>query len=356
MKNSDLDPAGTVQLNYTNSYELCIIRKRKGKRFIYTDSGGKEIMDKKTLYRIDSLVIPPAWENVLICTNKNGHIQAVGRDSRGRKQYIYHPFWSELSSTNKFSKLIDFAHALPSIRKHVEFDLKKKSLTREKVLAVIIKLMESTLIRIGNNIYAEQNNSFGLTTLKDKHLEVDGYSLNFEFIGKSGKPFKITVADQRLARIVKKCQDLPGQRLFQYIDETGTRRTVESVDVNNYLNRVIEKNFTAKDFRTWGATLKAAKELKEIPLTQNEKENKRNIIKAIKHTAHELNNTPAVCRKYYLHPAIIDAYLDGYLFKVMNSHSPGKQPKYGLDYYERAVLKILLKYNGNNDVKIKLIN
>jgi DNA topoisomerase-1 len=353
MNNNGIYAPENIKLSYTNSDELCIMRKRNGRGFIYIDSGGTEISNKKLLHRIKSLVIPPAWKNVLICSTRTGHIQAVGRDSRGRKQYIYHPLWSELSSSNKFSRLAEFAAALPLIRRHTDSDIKRKSLTKEKVLAVIIKLMEKTLIRVGNNIYAEQNNSYGLTTLKDEHLEVDGYSMNFRFTGKSGKPFKIRVEDKILAGLIKKCQDLPGQRLFQYLDENGTRSTLESVDVNNYLDSIVEKNFTAKDFRTWGATLKAAKELSKIPLTGNEKENKKNIVKAIKQTASELNNTPAVCRKYYLHPAIIDAYLDGYLFKVIKDDSARKQPKYGLDYYEKAVLKILLKYTRNNGTKLK---
>jgi len=343
-----------INLNYTNSDELSIMRKRAGRRFIYINGDGREIINKKLIQRFESLVIPPAWENVLICSNEYGHIQAAGRDARGRKQYIYHPSWSQLSNSNKFSRLIEFANSLPSIRKHVERDLKKKSLTRDKVLAAIIKLLETTLIRIGNSIYAEQNNSYGLTTLKDKHLEVNGYSLNFEFVGKSGKPFKVTFADKKLSRIVKKCQDLPGQRLFQYIDERGNRGIIESIDVNNYLNRMVGQNFTAKDFRTWGATIKTAKELIKLPLSENQKENNRNILKAVKATSHELNNTPAVCRKYYIHPAIIDAYMDGYLFKVMNNNSSAKQSKYGLDSYEKAVLKILLKYTHSNGTKINI--
>jgi DNA topoisomerase-1 len=344
-----------INLNYTNSDELCIKRKRKGRKFIYINGDGKEISNKKLLHRFESLVIPPAWENVLICSNEYGHIQATGRDARGRKQYIYHSAWGELSSSSKFSRLVEFANSLPIIRKHVENDLRKKSLTKEKVLAIIVRLLETTLIRIGNNIYAEQNSSYGLTTLKDEHLEVNGYSLNFKFIGKSGKPFKVTFTDKTLARIVKRCQDLPGQRLFQYIDETGIRCTVESVDVNNYLNRIIDQNFTARDFRIWGATVRITKELNILPLSENEKENKRNITKAVKVTAHELNNTPAVCRKYYIHPAIIEAYMDGYLLNIINNNRRSKmEPKYGLDFYEKAVLKILNKYSGCGGNKIIL--
>jgi DNA topoisomerase-1 len=332
-------------LRYINENNLCIQRKRRGKGFIYVNPEGKLIHDQKLIKRFQSLVIPPAWENVLICDEENGHIQAVGRDNKGRKQYIYHGTWEEFSNVNKFNKLIEFGEALPLIRKQVRKDLKKKSLLRNKVLAVIIRLLEETLIRIGNEIYAEQNKSYGLTTLKNKHIHVDGSTLNFQFNGKGGKPFSIAISDRTLSKIVKKCQDLPGQHLFQYVDEENKRQPVESSDVNDYLNSIVNKNFTAKDFRTWGATVSAAEKLVKLNLTDNEKENQRNILKAVKETAKELNNTPSICRRYYIHPDILNAYNDGYLHKVMINIDPDNKPGYKLDKTERAVLKILKKYS-----------
>jgi DNA topoisomerase I len=228
--------------------------------------------------------------------------------------------------------------------------MRKKTLLRNKVLAVIIRLMEETLIRIGNEIYAEQNKSYGLTTLKDKHIKVKGYTLNFQFNGKGGKPLSVALTDRTLAQITKKCQDLPGQHLFQYLDEDGKRHPVESADVNEYLNSIADKNFTAKDFRTWGATVAAAEILNRLPLSENEKENEKYIIKAVKQTAEQLNNTPAICRKYYIHPDIFEAYLDGYLFKAMSKASKSRS-EYGLDKEEKAVLKVLKKYSGKRRKK-----
>ncbi len=332
-------------LLYVNDDDLRIKRIKRGKGFIYVNSKGGIIRKKELILRFKSLVIPPAWENVLICDNKKGHIQAVGRDKRGRKQYIYHKKWEEFSNTNKFSRLIEFGESLPIIRRQVEKDLQKRSLLRNKILAVIIRLLEETLIRIGNKIYAEQNKSFGLTTLKNRHIKIKGTTLNFHFNGKGGKPFDLTISNKGLSKIVKKCQDLPGQYLFQYIDEEGNCQPIESSDVNSYLNNIIEKNFTAKDFRTWGATILAAENLNQFPLENDDKINERNIVKAVKLTSKELNNTPSVCRKYYIHPDIIKAYRTSYLSKVFSSASIPRNNKYGLDKVEKVVLKILKKYS-----------
>lgn len=342
-QNFPIDPG----LRYINKKDLSYQRKRKGKGFVYVDPVGRIIQNDKLLNRFKSLVIPPAWENVKICAMETGHIQVTGRDVKGRKQYIYHTRWDDYRNTTKFNRMIEFGETLPMIRKRIEKDLRKKSLLRNKVLAVIIKLMEQTLIRVGSEIYAEQNKSYGMTTLKDKHIRINGDTLNFNFNGKSGKPLSVSFTDKRLARIVKKCQDLPGQQLFQYLDEIGDRHPIESSDVNNYLNTIVEKNFTAKDFRTWGATVTAAKKLSNYPLSDNEKENKRIIVKAVKETAEELNNTPAICRKYYVHPHILQAYLDGRLFRTIATVSNSKS-KYGLSSEEKAVLRILKKYNSKN--------
>ena len=333
-------------LQYVNDKDFRIKRIKRGKGFIYVNSKGEIIRKNRAISRFKSLVIPPAWENVSICDEENGHIQAVGRDKRGRKQYIYHKKWEEFSNTNKFSRLIEFGESLPVIRRHVEKDLRKKSLLRNKILAVIIKLLEETLIRIGNKIYAEQNQSFGLTTLKNRHIKIKGATLNFHFNGKGGKPFDLTISNKILSKIVKKCQDLPGQYLFQYLDEEGNCQPIESTDVNHYLNSIIEKNFTAKDFRTWGATILAAENLNQFPPEKDEKAIERNIVQAVKQTAKELNNTPAVCRKYYIHSDILEAYRTGYLSKVFSSTSSQRNSRYGLNKVEKNVLKILKRYSG----------
>lgn len=331
-------------LRYINDYNLCIQRKTRGKGFIYLNPLGKIIRSRKLIGRFEALVIPPAWKDVFISDDVNGHIQAVGRDSKGRRQYIYHEKWKEFSNTNKFNKLIEFGENLSAIRKYVAKDLRRKSFLRDKVSAVIIKLLEETLIRIGNIKYAEENKSYGLTTLKNNHIRVTGITVKFEFNGKGGKPVSVELKNKTLSRIIKKCQDLPGQHLFQYIDEEGKLQSVESADVNNYLNTIVEKNFTAKDFRTWGATVYAAELLNDLPLSENDKANDRNIIAAIKQTAKKLNNTSAICRKYYIHPDIFNAYKDGYLFKAMTQTSV-RNSRSGLSGSEKAVLKILKKYS-----------
>jgi len=243
--------------------------------------------------------------------------------------------------------MIEFGETLPLIRKNVKKDLKKKSLLRNKVLAAIIKLLEETLIRVGNEIYAEQNKSYGLTTLQDKHIEINGSTLSFKFNGKSGKPLSLKLTNKTLAKVVKKCQDLPGQQLFQYITEENKRESVGSADVNEYLNSIVEKNFTAKDFRTWGATVFAVKKLYQLPLSDYPKENEKNIVGVVKETAHILNNTPAVCRKCYIHPDILKSYLDGFLFKAVEKSKPGRS-EYSLNKEEKAVLRILKKYKPRN--------
>ncbi len=330
-------------LRYTEEEDLCIKRRRRGKGFQYLDDQGKTIHDAKVIERIKSLVIPPAWQDVLICSNQKGHIQAVGRDSKGRKQYIYHDNWDNFRNNKKFDSLIEFGKSLPEIRKQVKKDLRKRSLIRQRVLAVIVRLLEETLIRVGNEVYAEENNSYGLTTLKDKHVEIKGINIYFHFNGKSGKPFELDIKDKTLAQVVSECHDLPGQHLFQYLDEEGKRQPAYSSDVNEYLNSIADKNFTAKVFRTWGATVLAAENFSKVPPEDNDKKNKKIISGIVKKTAEELNNTPAVCREYYIHPDIIRAWEDGYLAKVMNTKSHSS--KIGLDQSEKAVLKILKHYS-----------
>jgi DNA topoisomerase-1 len=328
-------------LHYTNEEDLCYKRILKGKRFIYFNGDGKEITRKNLLERFRQLVIPPAWNNVLICADDSGHIQATGRDARGRKQYIYHREWTELSNSNKFERMPGFARVLPQLRKRIAADLKKKDLSREKVTAAIIRLLEETLIRVGNKIYAATNNSYGLTTLKDNHIKVDGSKLKFAFTGKSGKELRLDLKNKRVAKIIKQCQDIPGQHLFQYFDENGNRCRIDSNDINNYLSSVTGADFTAKDFRTWGGTITALNELTLYPLSENRKENEKNIVAVVKAVAGKLNNTPSVCRKYYIHPGLFESYLDGYLPKALEIASAKRNTRYGLNTEERALVYIL---------------
>lgn len=332
-------------LRYTGENDLCIRRRRRGKGFQYLDEQGKSITSKKVLQRIKLLVIPPAWEEVSICSSQEGHIQAVGRDSKGRKQYIYHEKWEEFRNNKKFDRLIEFGKSLPDIRKQVDKDLRKRKLIREKVVAVIVRLLEETLIRVGNEVYAEENDSYGLTTLTNKHVDIKGISIYFHFNGKSGKSFELDIKNKTLSRVVSQCQDLPGQHLFQYIDEDGKRQPADSSDVNAYLNSIIEKDFTAKVFRTWGATVLAAENFSHVSPEENDKINNRIISSVVKKTAGELNNTPAVCREYYIHPDIIRAWKEGYLSKVMNRKQ--RSSKQGLNHSEKAVLTILKHYSNN---------
>jgi DNA topoisomerase-1 len=284
---------------------------KKGAGFTYVGPDGKPVRDKETLARIKSLVIPPAWTDVWICTVANGHLQATGRDARGRKQSRYHPRWREVRDATKYERMVLFAEALPRIRRRVREDLGKPGLPREKVLATIVMLMEETCIRVGNEEYAKQNKSYGLTTLRTRHVEVNGAKVHFEFQGKSGVHHTVDLQDRRLARIIKQCHDLPGYELFQYLDHEGNRHAVDSSDVNEYLREISGAEFTAKDFRTWAGSVLACGMLAEVGKFESEAEAKRNVVAAIKSVAEKLGNTPAVCRKCYVHPAVLEAYLGG---------------------------------------------
>jgi DNA topoisomerase-1 len=311
-----VDPADSARaagLRYVSDTGPGISRKGAGKGFTYTAPDGKKIRDKETLARIKALAIPPAWTDVWICPNERGHIQATGRDDKGRKQYRYHARWHEVRDETKFTRLIAFGKALPGIRARVEKDIALPGLPREKVLATVVRLLEKTLIRVGNEEYARENKSFGLTTLRDRHVVVDGSELRFHFKGKSGRTHSVSLKDRRLAGIVKRLQDLPGQDLVEYVDDEGERQSVTSADVNDYLREISGEDFTAKDFRTWAGTLLASLALKEMESVDSEAASKRNVMKAIESVAERLGNTPAVCRKCYVHPAVIDSYLDGSL-------------------------------------------
>ena len=313
--------AKAAQLQYVDDTVPGIRRKRRGRGFIYLDPRGRVIRSPKVLARIQGLVIPPAWNDVWICANANGHLQATGRDAWRRKQYRYHPRWRETRDDAKYQNVIDFAKALPRIRRRVSRDLRRRGLPRAKVLAAIVRLLETSLIRVGNDEYARTNGSFGLTTMRDRHAHVSGSGIHFEFPGKSGIRHEIDLNDPRLARIVHSCQDLPGQQLFQYVDDEDDVRRVSSTDVNEYLREISGREFTAKDFRTWAGTALAAQALREFEDFDSQAAAKRNITRAIEHVAERLGNTKTVCRKCYVHPAVIDAYLDHSLVETLKSRT-----------------------------------
>jgi DNA topoisomerase-1 len=305
------EAAKLAGLTYVTDGRPGITRRRAGKSFTFVHPDGTRVRDIETLLRIRSLAIPPAWKDVWICPTANGHVQAVGRDARGRKQYRYHARWRTTRDETKYARMLAFARVLPTIRTRVEEDLARPGLPREKVLATVVRLLETTLIRIGNEEYARENGSFGLTTMRNRHVAVSGSLLRFHFRGKSGKEHAVDIRDPRLARIVRRCQELPGQELFQYVDDDGARQSIDSADVNAYLRGVAGEEFTAKDFRTWAGTVLAALALAEVAAFTSKTQARRNIVRAVESVARRLGNTPAICRKGYVHPAVIDAYLDG---------------------------------------------
>jgi len=333
--------AEVVGLNYVSDHSPGIKRERAGKAFRYRDSSGKIIHDEATLRRIRSLVIPPAWTDVWICADPNGHLQATGRDDRKRKQFRYHPRWREIRDETKYARIIAFAQALPKIRERVEEDLTRPGLSREKVLAAVVRLLEVSLIRVGNDEYARTNDSFGLTTMRDRHVDVNGSKMKFHFRGKSGKWHDVDIQDRRLAKIVKRCQDLPGQELLQFIDEHGVQRDVRSDDVNAYLREISGHDFTAKDFRTWAGTVLAAMALRGFAESETKAQAKKNVVAAIESVSKRLGNTPAVCKKCYVHPHILDSYLDGTLGETLKQRARQLSETEDLKREESAVLKLL---------------
>jgi DNA topoisomerase-1 len=319
--------AAAVDLKYVSDEFPGIRRKKVGTGFTYIDARGKPVRDEQTLRRIKALVIPPAWTEVWISPDANGHLQATGFDVRGRKQYRYHPRFREVRDQTKYTRMLDFARTLPKIRQRVERDLKRPGLPRGKVLAAVVKLLETTLIRVGNDEYAKSNRSFGLTTLQDKHARINGSKIRFEFKGKSGVEHDIDLTDPRLARIVKQCQDLPGQELLQYVDETGAVRDIGSADVNQYIQEIAGEEFTAKDFRTWAGTVLATMALQELKAFDSKAQAKRNIVRAVETVAEKLGNTKAVCRKCYIHPAVIESYVDGTMIRTLAKQARTKLTK-----------------------------
>jgi DNA topoisomerase-1 len=340
------DPVASARLaglRYVSEALPGFRRRRAGRGFVYLDAEGRRVRDPETLRRIRALVIPPAWRDVWISSAPTGHIQAVGRDARGRKQYRYHARWRAVRDETKYTRMLAFARALPRIRARVAEDLARPGLPREKVLATVVRLLETTLIRVGNEEYARANKSFGLTTLRARHVDVAGSEICFEFRGKGGKPHAVGVRDPRLARIVRRLQDLPGQELFQYLDDNGVRRTIDSADVNAYLNEIAGEEFTAKDFRTWAGTVLAALALAEVRGFETAREARRNVVRAIERVAARLGNTPAICRKSYVHPEVLGAYLDGVTVRALKARTEREigEGLGGLDAAEGVVLGLL---------------
>ena len=335
--------AKAAGLRYVTDRLPGITRRRAGKSFSYRDPDGNPITAHATLARLRALAIPPAWTEVWICADPRGHLQATGRDARGRKQYRYHDEWRAIRDAHKFDRVLIFARALPQIRARVDADLRRQGLPLEKVLATIVRLLETTLIRVGNAEYARDNKSFGLTTIHHRHVEIDGATIAFEFRGKAGKVHKVSIRDRRLARIVRACHELPGQELFQYLDEEGARHDVDSAHVNAYLQEISGEPFTAKDFRTWAGTVLASLALSEFESFDTQAAAKRNITRAIERVANDLGNTVAVCRKSYIHPAVVESYLDGSLLEFLKGQVEEtlRTELDGLSGEEAAVLAFL---------------
>lgn len=334
--------AHSAGLRYVTDSAPGIVRERSGHGFRYRYATGQLAAEEDVLRRIKSLAIPPAWKNVWICPDPFGHLQATGRDDRGRKQFRYHRRWREVRDETKYGKMTAFAKALPRIRKRVLRDLRLPGLPRDKVLATVVRLLEVSLIRIGNEEYARENASFGLTTMRTRHVDIHGSTLRFHFRGKSGKSHEVDVRDPRLAKVVRACHDLPGQELFQYVDDKGERRSVDSNDVNNYLREITGADFTAKDFRTWAGTILTAMALCQFKDRCSTRQARKNVVSAIQSIAERLGNTPAVCRKCYVHPEIIDAYTEGVLAHFPRTRTePLNRSRASLGPEEKAVLHLL---------------
>ncbi len=337
--------AEAAGLVYVTDAAPGIRRKGAGRGFAYYGPDAALIRDRAILKRIRALVIPPAWTDVWICPDPLGHIQVTGRDAKDRKQYRYHPRFREIRDETKFGRMLRFSEVLPHIREHIERDLSRPGLPRRRVLATVVRLLEKTLIRVGNDEYARANRSYGLTTLRRRHVAVDGAKLRFEFRGKRGIMHSVSVTDRRVAKIVQRCQELPGQELFQYLDGDERRQSVDSGDINAYLREITGRDVTAKDFRTWAGTILAATALRELGTDGSDRERKRKVVLAIDQVAERLGNTRAVCRKYYVHPAVLDAYLEGRVVRAVPPEPPREQDRRtggaALRREEAAVLQFL---------------
>jgi len=331
--------AHAAGLTYVSDSDPGIRRHRAGRGFGYAWPDGTPVKDRATLARINRLAIPPAYTDVWICRDPGGHLQAVGRDDRGRKQYRYHEQWREVRDAVKFHRMMAFGDALPRIRNQVSADLRKRGLPREKVIATVAAMLEQTLIRVGNEQYRQQNQSYGVTTLRSRHVSVKGGRARFQFKGKSGKQHDVEVDDPRLVRVVRQCLDIPGQELFQWVDEDGLAHPVGSDDVNAYLKEVTGEDFTAKDFRTWAGTVLAARLLRATSPATSERGSRLEVSRVIKQVAAQLRNTPAVCRKSYVHPAVIEAYVGGFIKPLVHVTGSRDEPERSVE--EDALLELL---------------
>ena len=330
------EEAAAAGLVYVHDTDPGIHRRKAGEGFAYLDADGKALHDASTEDRIAKLVIPPAWTDVWICPDPRGHIQATGRDQRGRKQYIYHPAWRAHRDEAKYGRMAEFGRVLPRLRRRVEADLARRGLPREKVLAAVVRIMEETSIRVGNDQYAQANKSFGLTTLRKRHVDVHGTQAVFEFRGKSGKMHKTGIHDRRLAALLRRCEELPGQRLFQFVDHDGNRHAISSHDVNAYIREATGGAFTAKDFRTWAGTLHCAQALAQAGPAENKGALKRIVAACVKQTAGVLGNTPAVCRASYIHPSVFEHYASGVLAEKLSRPSARQAEKALLEVLDAA--------------------
>jgi DNA topoisomerase I len=337
-----VEAARSAGLRYVTDEQPGIRRRRAGaKGFVYLNSTGMRIGDPEELRRIKSLAIPPAWTGVWICPSPRGHLQATGRDARGRKQYRYHPKWREVRDSNKYDRMSAFGRALPLIRTRTDEDLRQPGLSRRKILAAVVQLLEKTLIRVGNEEYTRTNGSFGLTTLRNDHVDISGSTVHFEFRGKGGKRHCVDLNDRRLARVIERCQELPGQELFQYLDGNGERQTIGSADVNGYLKEITGQDFTAKDFRTWAATVLATCALRQLNHFTTKREAARNLNQAVDSVAARLGNTRTICKKSYVHPVVIEAYVAGALSNGHGARSRRVSRGGRLSIEERGVLALL---------------
>jgi DNA topoisomerase-1 len=333
---------GRVRLRYVCDTSAGYRRERNGSGFVYRDARGRPLRNPRTLKRIESIVIPPAWRDVWICPAANGHVQATGRDARGRKQYRYHPRWSEIRSDSKYDRLCDFAGALSTIRRKSAAHIRQSGLTRQRVLATVVRILDHTLIRVGGEEYARDNGSYGLATLRCRHVKLASRSVHLQFRGKSGQHHEIRIDDPRLVKIVRRCHELPGHELFKYIDEDGHVCDVGSGDINAYIREISGSDFTSKDFRTWGGTVHAAIELCVLGYPRNQTELKHKLAEAVRQTALRLGNRPAACRKHYIHPTVFDAFENRTLIELLRrTNGPTRLAGRGLSLQERAVLRLL---------------
>lgn len=351
MPDNNLDPEiqeslKEESLRYVSDSIPGFFRQKLRKSFIYYDTDGSKITSPIILGRIEKLVIPPAWKNVWICPKSNGHLQATGFDEKGRKQYIYHADWVKITQENKFSKMIDFGLCLPKIRSKISYDMNRSGYDKRKIVSTMIWLLEHTFIRVGNEEYKKENDSYGLTTLRNRHAHVKGSQIQLRFRGKHGVENIIEISHPKVAKIIKKCIELPGYELFQYIDENGNRYTIDSSDINEFLKEVTNDDFSAKDFRTWGATNLSSRLLYDLGEAESMKILKSNVNTTIKKVAKHLNNTVSVCKNYYIHPTVIKSYSENKLIPHFNHYKDLSSQQFGLKWHENALVNLLKKYHN----------